>query len=165
MPSTDDNLKEAFAGESQANRKYLAFALKAEQDGFAHVARLFRTAAEAETIHALGHFKAMGGIGSTADNLQAAIDGETHEYTEMYPPMLEQAEADNHPAKRMFGYALKAEAVHARLYAMALEAVARGEDLAETDFHLCPVCGHVELGEPPASCPTCGAKREKFIQV
>ena len=165
MSTTEKNLKDAFAGESQANRKYLAFARKAEQDGFANVARLFRTAAEAETIHALGHLNAMGGIGSTADNLRAAIAGETYEHTEMYPPMLRQAEAENHRAKRMFEYAEKAEAVHAGLYRMALEAVAQGKDLAETGFYLCPVCGHIELGKPPAACPICGAKGEKFVQV
>jgi len=165
MADTDSNLKDAFAGESQANRKYLAFARKAEQDGFANVARLFRTAAEAETIHALGHFSAMGGVGSTADNLRAAFEGETYEYTEMYPPMLQQAIADDHRAKRMFGYAMKAEAVHAKLYQMALDAVAQGRDLAESKFYLCPVCGHIELGTPPASCPICGAKGEKFVQA
>lgn len=165
MADTDSNLKDAFAGESQANRKYLAFARKAEQDGFTNVARLFRTAAEAETIHALGHFGAMGGVGSTADNLRAAAAGETYEYTEMYPPMLQQAIADDHRAKRMFGYAMKAEAVHAKLYQMALEAVSQGKDLAETKFYLCPVCGHIELGTPPATCPICGTKADKFVVV
>lgn len=165
MATTEDNLKKAFAGESQANRKYLAFAKKAEQEGFANVARLFRTAAEAETIHALAHFGAMAGIGSTADNLREAVSGEIHEHTEMYPPMLQQAVADDHRAKRMFGYALKAEAVHAKIYQMALEAVEAGRDLTETKFYLCPVCGHIELGAPPASCPICGTKAEKFMQV
>jgi rubrerythrin len=165
MPTTETNLKEAFAGESQANRKYLAFAKKAEQDGFANVARLFRTAAEAETIHALGHLGALAGVGATADNLRAAIAGETYEYTQMYPPMLQQAIADDHGAKRMFGYAVKAEAVHAKLYQMALEAVAQGKDLAEVSFYLCPVCGHIELGKAPESCPICGTKGEKFVQV
>jgi rubrerythrin len=165
MSGTDSNLKEAFAGESQANRKYLAFAKKAEQEGFANVARLFRTAAEAETIHALGHLAAMNGVGSTADNLRAAVAGETYEYMEMYPPMLQQAIADDHKAKRMFGYAVKAEAVHASLYQRALEAVSQGIDLAETRFYLCPVCGHIELGESPAACPICGAKGDKFLQV
>lgn len=165
MPSTQDNLKEAFAGESQANRRYLAFAKQAEKDGFQNVARLFRTTAEAETIHALGHFIAMGGVGTTAENLQAAIDGETYEYTEMYPPMLEQAESDGHKAKRMFGYAVKAEEVHAKLYAQALEAVRQGKDLTQTEFYLCPICGHIEFGQPPETCPVCGAKAEKFVQV
>ncbi len=165
VADTESNLKEAFAGESQANRKYLAFARKAEQEGFGNVARLFRTTAEAETIHALAHFAAMDGLGSTAENLRAAVAGETYEYTEMYPPMLQQAIADDHKAKRMFGYAAKAEAVHAKLYKMALEAVAQGKDLAETNFYLCPVCGHIELGIPPESCPICGAKGEKFLQI
>jgi rubrerythrin len=165
MATTESNLKEAFAGESQANRKYLAFAKKAEQEGFTNVARLFRTTAEAETIHALAHFGALEGVGPTADNLRQAVAGETYEYTEMYPPMLQQAIADDHRAKRMFGYAAKAEAVHAKLYQMALEAVIQGKDLSETRFYLCPVCGHIELGAPPASCPTCGTKAEKFLQV
>ena len=162
--TTETNLKEAFAGESQANRKYLAFARKAEQDGFANVARLFRTAAEAETIHALGHLNALGAVKSTAENLQSAVSGETYEYTEMYPPMLALAEAENHRAKRMFGYATKAEAVHAKLYTMALEAVAQGKDLAESSFYLCPVCGHIELGNPPDECPICGAKGKNFVK-
>jgi len=165
MATTEGNLKEAFAGESQANRKYLAFAKKAEQEGFANVARLFRTTAEAETIHALGHFSALGGVGSTADNLRAAVAGETYEYTEMYPPMLQQAIADDHKAKRMFAYAVKAEAVHAKLYQMALEAVAQGKDLSEVNIYLCPVCGNIEFGKPPDSCPICGVKGDKFIQV
>jgi len=165
MATTDQNLKEAFAGESQANRKYLAFAKQAELDGFPNIARLFRTTAEAETIHAHGHLAAMGGIKSTAENLKAAIDGETHEYTRMYPPMLQQAEADNHRAKRMFGFAAKAEAVHARLYNMALEAVQQGKDLAETAFYLCPICGHIEFGKAPDACPICGTRKEKFVRV
>lgn len=165
MATTQDDLKEAFAGESQANRKYLAFAQQAEKDGFANVAKLFRTTAEAETIHALGHFQAMGGVGTTADNLQAAIDGETYEYKEMYPPMLDRAESEGHKAKRMFGYAVKAEAVHASLYKRALEAVKHGKDLDVGDIYLCPVCGHIEFGKPPTSCPICGVKADKFVQV
>lgn len=165
MSTTENNLKEAFAGESQANRKYLAFAKKAEQEGFHNVARLFRTAAEAETIHALGHFNALGGVGTTIENLHAAVNGETYEFTEMYPPMLQQAIADDHRAKRMFGFAVKAEAVHAKLYKMAVEAVTQGKDLSETQFYLCPVCGHIELGTPPQACPICGTKADQFIQV
>jgi rubrerythrin len=165
MKSTLDNLKEAFAGESQASQKYRAFAKKAEQDGFANIARLFRTAAEAERIHAQEHFKAMDGIGSTAENLQDAIKGETYETEVMYPPMLEQAELDGHKAKRIFGYALKAEAAHARLYQMALDAVKLEKDLTETDFYLCPVCGYIEFGKPTNACPICGTKPEKFVQV
>ena len=164
MATTQDNLKEAFAGESQASQKYRAFANKAERDGFPNVAKLFRTASAAEQIHAEGHLKAMDGVGSTADNLQAAVDGETHEFTEMYPPMIDQADADGHKAKRMFNYAARAEAVHAKIYKMALEAVQRGEDFAE-EFFLCPVCGHIELGAPPESCPICGTKGKAFLQV
>jgi len=165
MATTQDNLKEAFAGESQANQKYRAFAKKAEQDGFANIARLFRTTAEAERIHAEGHLKAQDGVGATADNLKAAIAGETYETEKMYPPMLEQATADDHKAKRMFGYAVEAEAVHAKLYQLALEAVQQGKDLTQVDFYLCPVCGYIEFGKPTKDCPICGTKAEKFTQV
>ncbi len=164
MATTQDNLKEAFAGESQASQKYQAFAKKAENDGFPNVAKLFLTASAAEKIHAEGHLKAMDGIGTTAENLQAAIEGETYEFTNMYPPMIEQAEADGHKAQRMFKYASGAEAVHAKIYKMALEAIQKGEDFAE-EFFLCPVCGHIELGAPPENCPICGVKGEKFMQV
>jgi len=165
MSKTEANLKEAFAGESQAFQKYTAFAKKAEQDGFKNIACLFKTTAQAELIHASGHFAALDGIKSTAENLQAAIGGETEEYTEMYPPMLEEAEAENHKAKRMFAFAKRAEAVHAALYKLALEAVQQGKDLSEENIYLCPVCGHIELGNPPENCPTCGLKGERFIQV
>jgi rubrerythrin len=165
VPTTHANLSEAFAGESQANQKYRAFAKQADQDGYPNVARLFRTAAEAERIHAEGHLKALEGVSSTAQNLQAAIDGETYESTAMYPPMLHQAEQEGHKAKRMFGYAVKAEAVHARLYQLALDAVRAGRDLLESEFYLCPVCGHIEFGKPPAACPICAAKGEKFTRV
>jgi rubrerythrin len=165
MASTIDNMKEAFAGESQANQKYRAFAKKAEQEGFPNVAKLFRTTAEAEHIHAEGHFKAMEGVGSTAANLQAAIGGETHEVKEMYPPMLDLARKENHKASRMFDYALGAEAVHAKLYAMALEAVKNGTDLNVGEIYLCPVCGHIEFGMPPEKCPICGALASKYVHL
>ncbi len=165
MNNTADNLKEAFAGESQASQKYLAFAKKAEKEGFQNIATLFRTAAEAERIHAAGHLDAMDGIGSTAENLGAAIAGETYEYTRMYPPMVKQAEADGHKAKRMFDYAAKAEAVHARLYQMALDAVKAGKDLPQDKIYLCPVCGNIEFGAPPETCPVCKAKGSIFIQI
>jgi len=163
--NTINNLREAFAGESQANQKYRAFAKKAEGDGFPNIARLFRTTAEAECIHAEGHLSSLAGIGSTAENLKAAIAGETYEYTSMYPPMLAQAEAEGHRAKIMFGYAVKAEAVHAELYRRALEAAEQGQDLAEARFYLCPVCGHIEFGAPPERCPICGALAAKFVEV
>ncbi|MDP6775437.1 MAG: rubrerythrin family protein [Candidatus Latescibacteria bacterium] len=165
MASTSDNLSEAFAGESQANQKYRSFADKAEQDGLPNIACLFKTTAEAERIHAAGHLRAMEGVGSTAENLQAAIDGETFEYTKMYPPMLEQAEADSHRARVMFGFAVKAEEVHAGLYGKALEAAKQGKDLEEAEVYLCPVCGHIELGGAPDACPICGAKSDRFVQV
>ena len=166
MATTEDHLKEAFAGESQANRKYLAWAKKAEQDGFANIGRLFRTIAEAETIHAHGHLAALGGVGATEENLKAAIGGETYEYQEMYPPMLAEANRSGQArAARMFGYAVEAEAVHAKLFQAALDAVAAGKDLSATSFFLCPTCGHVEMGEPPANCPICGLAGSRFIRV
>jgi rubrerythrin len=165
MPNTTDNLKEAFAGESQAFQKYTSFAEAAEKDGLPNIARLFRTTAQAERIHAAGHLKALDGVGSTVDNLAAAIGGETFEFEEMYPPMLAQAEAEGHKAKRMFKFAVGAEEVHAKLYGLALEAAKKGEDLTEVEFHLCPVCGHIEFGSPPDNCPICGVVGSKFVQV
>ncbi len=164
MSSTDKNLNEAFAGESQANQKYRAFAKKAEREGYSNIARLFRATAEAETIHAQGHLASLESIGSTADNLKQAIAGETYEFTKMYPPMVIQAENENHKGKRILGYAIKAEAVHAGLYQKALEAVARGADLDDNEFYLCPVCGHIEFGKPPEQCPICGTKGAKFVK-
>ncbi len=164
MPTTNENLQTAFAGESQANRKYLAFAEQADKDGLANVAKLFRATAEAETLHARGHLKAMGGIKSTAENLEAAIGGETYEFTEMYPPMLEQAEAEGHKAKTMFKWALEAEKVHAELYNKALEAVKSGKDL-DVEVYLCPNCGHIEFGKPTVKCPICNAAPERYVLI
>ncbi len=165
MTTTAENLQTAFAGESKAFQKYSAFAKKAEKEGFHNIAKLFQTTAEAERIHAEGHLNSMEGIGSTFDNLKASIAGETYEYTEMYPPMVEQAETDNHKARRMFNYALKVEQVHDRLYQMALEAVSQGKDLSEANFYLCPVCGQIELGKPPEQCPVCNARGAAFVQL
>ena len=165
MPTTIENLKEAFAGESQANQKYRAFAKKAERDGFPNIAKLFKTTAEAEKIHAEGHLGALDGIGSTVENLKDAIGGETYEYTEMYPPMLDQAEKDTHKAKRMFKYAIGAEDVHSQLYKLALAAAEAGKDLEETEFYLCPVCGHIEFGKPEDNCPICGALAAKYVKL
>ena len=165
MPTTKENLKEAFAGESQANQKYRAFAKKAERDGFPNIAKLFKTAAEAERIHAEGHLGALDGIGTTVENIKEAIGGETYEYTEMYPPMLDQAEKDAHKAKRMFKYAIDAEDVHAQLYKLALAAAEAGKDLEETEFYLCPVCGHIEFGKPEDNCPICGTLASKYVKV
>ncbi|MFQ5431563.1 MAG: rubrerythrin family protein [Nitrospinota bacterium] len=163
MPTTEENLQTAFAGESQANRKYSAFAKKAENDGFKNIARLFRATAEAETFHAEGHLRALDGIKSTEENLQTAIDGETYEFTEMYPPMLKQAEEEGHKAKKMFRFAVEAEKVHAALYTKALEAVKAGQDL-DVEVYLCPVCGYIEFGKPARNCPICGTPGDKFTQ-
>ncbi len=165
MNTTNENLKESFAGESQASQKYLAFSKKAEKEGLKNIAVLFRAAAAAERIHAEGHLAAMDGIGTTAQNLQVAVDGETYEFTKMYPPMIAQAQAEGHKAKRMFDYASQAEAVHARLYQMALEAVKKGQDLPEPKIYLCPICGDIEFGTPPDVCPICKAKGSSYVQV
>lgn len=165
MATTNDNLKEAFAGESQANQKYRAFAKKAEKEGFSNIAKLFLTTAEAERIHAEGHLKALDMVASTAENLQSAIEGETDEFTNMYPPMVDKAVSDGHKAKTMFKFAVEAEEVHARIYTKALEAVKNGVDLDESEFYLCPVCGYIELGAAPEKCPVCQAKQKMFVQV
>lgn len=165
MPTTQENLAVAFAGESQANRKYLAFAQAAEKEGFGQIARLFRAAADAETIHAHAHLRNMGGVGTTLENLRAAVAGETYEYTEMYPPMVEQAKAEGHRARTMLGFANEAEKVHARLFREALAALETGKDLSKMDVYLCPVCGDVEFGEPPEKCPICGAPKARYQKI
>ena len=165
MPSTHDNLKVAFAGESQANRKYLAFARQADKEGYPQIAKLFRAAAEAETLHALAHLGNLGGVGSTLENLRAAVSGETYEFAEMYPPMVEQAEAENHKARHMLGFANAAEKVHAGLFSQALQALESGADLSKMDVYLCPVCGDLEFGNPPDRCPICGAPASKYQKI
>ncbi|MBF0187713.1 MAG: rubrerythrin family protein [Magnetococcales bacterium] len=165
MP-TKDNLQAAFAGESQANRKYLAFAKKAEADGFPQVARLFRAVAEAETIHAHAHLRAMGGVHATADNLKAAIDGEKYEFTEMYPAFIKEAEAEGEKqAVRSMTHANEVEKVHHDLFTKALQAVESGKDLADLPVYVCPVCGHTEIGTPPDNCPICNVKGERFSTI
>ena len=164
--ATSDNLKEAFAGESQANRKYLAFAKRAEQDGYPHVAKLFRAAAEAETVHAHAHLRVMDGIKNTDENLQAAIEGEGFEFQQMYPKFLAEAEAeDNKPAVFSFKHALAVEEIHHGLYTEALEAVKSGSDLPETKIFVCAVCGNTVKGEAPDKCPICGAPKNQFYEV
>lgn len=165
MASTTDNLNEAFAGESQAFQKYSAFAKKAEREGFVNIAKLFKTTAQAEQIHAEGHLKALEAIASTAENLQSAINGETYEYTEMYPPMADLAVEEGHRAKTMFRFALEAEKVHADIYQKALDAVKNGVDLDVADFYLCTVCGYIELGETPEKCPVCSALAKVFTKI
>lgn len=163
MHTTEENLKDAFAGESQANQKYEAFAKIAEKDGLPNIAKLFRTTAE--KIHAQGHLNALNAVGSTIKNLKEAIAGETYEFTEMYPPMYEQAEKENHKAKRIFNYTLNTEKVHAELYKLALQFAEQGKDLDISEIYLCPVCGHIHLGKPKDKCPICGTLPEKYIQV
>ena len=163
MSKTEKNLQEAFAGESQANRKYLAFARKAEAEGYKQVAKLFRAAAEAETIHAHNHLKELGGIRSTKENLESAISGETHEFKNMYPQMIKDAQEEAvKGAERSFTYANEVEKLHADLYQKALENLGRN---AETDYYICTVCGNTVEGEPPDECPVCKAKKQAFRKV
>ncbi len=163
---TMENLQAAFAGESQANRKYLAFAQKAEQDGLPQVAKLFRAAAAAETVHAHAHLRVMGGVKSTAENLEAAVNGEGHEFKEMYPAFLTDAEKEgNQAATISFKNAMAAEEVHYNLYSKALEAVKGGKDMAASPVYLCEVCGNVLLEDPNGPCPICGAPRQKITEV
>lgn len=163
-PKTMKNLKEAFAGESQANRKYLAFAAQAEKDGFLQVAKLFRAAAEAETVHAHSHLRAMEGIRSTQENLIDAIAGETHEFKSMYPQMIAEAEGEGSArALRSFKFANEVEKVHAGLYQKALDTL--GDSVEPFDYFICPVCGHtVERGAPDV-CIVCGAKGSVFVRI
>ena len=163
MSKTETNLKEAFAGESQANRKYLAFAKKADAEGHAQAARLFRAAAEAETVHAHSHLNALEGIGTTAENLKEAIGGETYEFQSMYPPMISDAEAENHSAAvRSFSFANEVEKVHAELYQKALDTLDNPQD---TDYYVCSVCGHTVENQAPETCPVSGSKAKAFNKV
>jgi len=166
MPKTDENLRNAFSGESQANRRYTAFARKAEEEGFPQVAKLFRAAAEAETIHALNHLRIMGEIKSTAANLEAAISGETFEFQKMYPGYLKVAQQEgNRQAAWSFDVANKVEQVHANLYTRAAEALESKKDLARRDYFVCGVCGNTVEGDPPEKCPICGAPKAKFNKI
>ncbi len=166
MSSTKGNLEEAFAGESQASRRYLFFAEEAEKEGYPQIARLFRAAAEAETVHARNHLKAMGGIGGTKDNLKAAINGENYEFTEMYPGFIAQAKAENdRRAEVTFDYANKVEKIHHQLYQKALEALEAGKELKAEPYFICPVCGYTVAGGAPEKCPICGAPGNKFKPV
>lgn len=163
MSYTDDNLEKAFIGEAQANRKYLAYAQKAESDGYKQIAKLFRAAAEAETVHALAHFAKMNAVGSTEENLKQAITGETYEAQEMYPSMISHAKQDgNTAAETGFRWANKVEEEHVALYKEALEKM---KDLPAGDYYVCQVCGHTHFGQAPESCPICGAPKEKFKKV
>ena len=164
MSKTDQNLQEAFAGESQANRKYLAFAKQADKEGYPQAAKLFRAAAEAETVHAHAHLKAMGGISNTIQNLKEAVSGETHEFKEMYPVMIEAARKEsNKAAERSFVLANTVEEVHAGLYQKTLENL---DNPSEIDcYYVCSVCGYTHENEAPETCPVCGAKQKAFVRV
>jgi rubrerythrin len=164
--ATTENLQAAFGGESQANRKYLAFARKAEADGYHQIARLFRAAAEAETVHAMNHFRALKGVKSTAENIQAAIEGEGYEFREMYPKFLAEAEAEGHKAAiATFKYALAVETMHHALYTQALNALNAGGDLSAAPIFICQVCGNTVIGEAPDECPICRAKKDRFTEI
>jgi rubrerythrin len=166
MGKTLENLASAFAGESQANRKYIAFARKADEEGLTQIARLFRAAAEAETIHALNHLRIMGEIKTTEENLSAAVSGETYEFKEMYPGFIESAKAEkNAQAAWSFEVANKVEKVHAELYKQAKNALNEGRQLPEKDLHVCSVCGMTVEGDAPDRCPVCGAPKVKFFKV
>ena len=160
---SEQNLRDAFAGESQANRKYLAFAQKADQEGYAQAAKLFRAAAEAETVHAHTHLRTLKGINATADNLREAIAGETYEFQSMYPEMIETAKAEgNKTAERSFMFANEVEKIHAALYQKALDNLDR---LEAADYYVCSVCGYTCENEPPDTCPVCQAKAKAFFKV
>ena len=163
MTKSEQFLMEAFAGESQANRRYLAFAQQAEKEGYHQVAKLFRAAAEAETVHAHAHLRALKGIKTTAENLQEAISGETHEFMTMYPEMIAAARDEGHrAAERSFKYANEVEKVHADLYKQAL---ANLDKRAEVDYYVCSVCGYTCENEPPEKCPVCSTKAKQFFKV
>jgi rubrerythrin len=163
MAKTEKNLQDAFAGESQANRKYLAFAKKAEEEEYKQIAKLFRAAADAETVHALNHLRELGGIKSTKENLQEAIGGETYEFESMYPQMIREAEEEGKKrALISFNFANEVEKIHADLYKKALEAIGKNP---EVDYHVCQVCGNTVEGEPPDKCPVCGALKKMFKKI
>jgi rubrerythrin len=163
MSKSEQFLKEAFAGESQANRRYLAFAQQAEKEGYPQVAKLFRAAAAAETVHAHAHLRALGGVKGTAENLKVAIAGETHEFKHMYPEMIAAAQAEgNKTAEQSFAYANEVEKVHAGLYEKAL---ANMGQQAKVDYYVCSVCGYTCENHPPDKCPVCGARAKAFNQV
>lgn len=163
MSKVEKDLLEAFAGESQANRKYLAFAKQAEEEGYKQIAKLFRAAAEAETVHAHNHLREAGRIKSTKENLEEAINGETYEFQKMYPQMIEDAKAEgNDGALRSFNFANEVEKIHAELYKRALRDLGKNPDV---DYYVCQVCGNTVENEAPEECPICGAKKQAFKKI
>jgi rubrerythrin len=164
--TTEINLKEAFAGESQANRTYAAFAEQAEGEGFRNVAKLYRAASEAEAIHARKIIRALGGVSTTTENLKKSVEGETHEFKSLYPAFIKEAEGEKKSeAVTAFTYAMKAEEVHADLYKRAMNAVQGKRDLNVDKISICPVCGNIFFGEPPEKCPICSVFKKKFHEI
>jgi rubrerythrin len=163
---TEDNIQEAFGGESMANRRYLFFAEKADKDGYPQVAKLFRAVAEAETVHARNHLNAFDAIGSTKDNLLAAVMGEYQEFTKIYPAFIEKAEEEkNERAKRTFNWANEVEKIHHGYFEAALAALKENRQPEDTTYYVCQVCGNTVTGEPPDECPICGAPLKAFKKV
>lgn len=166
MAKTEKNLEEAFAGESQASRRYHYFADKAEEEGHPQIARLFRAAVEAETVHARNHLTVLGGINSTAENLKEAMSGEEYEYTKMYPAFIKEAKEEGQTrALSSFSYANAVEKIHHDLYQKALESLEAGQEPKEEPYYVCSVCGNTVAGEAPERCPICGAPMSKFKKV
>jgi rubrerythrin len=164
--ATKENLESAFAGESQANRRYLAFARKADEEGKPNIARLFRAAAEAETVHAHNHLNVLGEVRSTGENLDAAINGENYEHTKMYPGFIEEARSEgNSDAEHSFDHANQVERIHESHFRKALDALGSGRDLEEQAVHVCPVCGNTFVGDAPGKCPICHTPRERFVKI
>jgi rubrerythrin len=166
MSKTDENLKAAFAGESQANRMYLAFAKKAEEEGLTQVAKLFKAAAEAETVHALNHLRVLSQVKSTAENLGTAISGETYEFKSMYPQFIEDAKKEgNKKAMQSFDYANKVEQIHANLYQKILDTLKDKKQIPQLDIYVCPICGNTFEDSAPDICPICATLKDKFIKI
>jgi rubrerythrin len=166
MEKTVENLNSAFAGESQASRRYLIFAQKAEEEGFPQVSKLFRAAAEAETVHAFNHIRTTGEIRSTVENLQTAVGGETFEFKHTYPDYIKTAKKEKKmQALWSFNVASQVEQVHASLFTKAMKALKAGKELAKVDYYVCNVCGNTFENEAPSKCPICGSPKEKILRV
>jgi rubrerythrin len=166
MVKTEENLKAAFAGESQANRLYLAFAMKADEEGYPQIAKLFRAAAQAETVHAHNHLREMGQVKSTIDNLGTAVSGETYEFKQMYPVFMDEAKKEGKKAALLsFNYANQVEQIHAKLYQKAIDSLKSKKDLPKAEMYVCPVCGNTFEGTVPDVCPICATLKEKFMKI
>ncbi|MBN1897612.1 MAG: rubrerythrin family protein [Spirochaetes bacterium] len=160
---TEKSLNEAFAGESMAHMKYMAFSDVAKKEGLSNIARLFKAIAYAEQVHAINHARNLGLIKETKDNLDTAINGETFEVDEMYPVYDAVAKLqDEKGAQTSIHYALEAEKIHAGYYQMAKDAVENSKDTDIGDVYICPVCGYTHIDEPPDRCPVCSAPKNTF---